>query len=427
MPSTERRPWSPMAEAFGGRASRRRFFYDAFIPDELAEVELRLPQDVAGVVAEAERAIAELNVRGPQLTALEVLARQLLRAEAVASSRIEGLELSHRRIAWADFDPREADSTAREVLGNLRAMEHAILIATRQQPFTMSDLLEIHRTLFSGVTGQETNAGKIRDRQNWIGKDGSTPYNAEYIPPVHERVRPLLEDLVRVVNERDDMSPVTQAAVVHAQFETIHPFGDGNGRVGRSLIHFVLRRRELARSYVPPISLVLATDAKAYVGGLVAFRTYDEGSVARWVALFAQAAREAARHSVDLANDLAELVTDWRRRARIRRRRSTPDRLIEVLAAMPVIDIPRAARQLDVEYETARLTVERLARAGVLTPASARKRDRIFEAREVFDLIDRFERRVATPAGASRPSRPAPVGHQANGTRSLGARPTRGS
>ena len=417
MPSTERREWTPMAEAFGGRASRRRFFYDAFIPDELADADLRLPQDVAAVVAEAERAVAELNVRGPQLTALEVLSRQLLRAEAVASSRIEGLELSHRRIARADFDAKEADATAREVLGNLRAMEKAVAIATRRRPFTVSDLLDIHKTLFADVADQKRYAGKIRDRQNWIGKDGSTPYKADYIPPVPERVRPLLEDLVHVINRRDDMSPVTQAAVVHAQFETIHPFGDGNGRVGRSLIHFVLRRRELAPTYVPPISLVLATDQKAYVGGLVAFRSYDDDSIARWIALFAQATREAARQSVKLANGLAKLEADWRTRAGVVRRRSTPDRLIEMLAATPVVDIPQAAKQLNVEYETARLTVERLVKVGVLTPTSAKKRDRIFEAREVFDLIDSFERDIATPPRAPRPSRPAPAKRQPTGAR----------
>ncbi len=381
----------------------------------LADADPGLPQDVAAVVGEAERAVADLNVHGPQLTALEVLSRQLLRAEAVASSRIEGLELSHRRIARADFDPASADATAREVLGNLRAMEKAIAFAMKRRPFTVADLLHIHRTLFADVPEARRRAGKIRDRQNWIGKDGSTPYNADYIPPVCERVRPLLDDLVRVINERDDMSPIVQAAVVHAQFETIHPFADGNGRVGRSLIHMVLRRRGLAPTYVPPISLVLATNQKAYVGGLVTFRGYDDAGVANWVALFAQATRTAANHSVGLADDLAKLEASWRERARVQRRRSTLDRLIQTLAATPVIDIPHAAKQLNVEYETARLTVERLIEAEVLVPVSARKRDRIFEAREVFELIDSFERRIATPAGAWRPSRRAPAQRPKNG------------
>lgn len=402
-----------MAEAFGGRASRRRFFYEAFVPDRITDIELRLPHDVAAVVAEAERAIADLNHRGPQLAALEVLSRQLLRAEAVASSRIEGLELSHRRIARADFDPSGADATAREVLGNLRAMEKAIAAATRRRPFALADLLGIHRTLFGDVPDRKRYAGRIRDAQNWIGKDGSTPYNASYIPPVQERVRPLLEDLAHVVNEREDMSPVVQAAVVHAQFETIHPFGDGNGRVGRALIHMVLRRRGLAPTYVPPISLILATNQNAYVGGLVAYRAYDDESIARWIALFAQATREAARRSVELAGDLAQLEADWRRRVRIQRRGSTADRLIEALAATPVTDIPRAAERLRVEYETARLTVGRLVDAGVLTPASARKRDRIFEAREVFDLIDGFERRIVTRSASAKPARHAPARRKA--------------
>lgn len=404
----DRRQWTPLAEAFGGRASRRAFWYEAFVPHAVADLDLRVPQDVANVVSEAERAVQELNTGGARLDALEILARQLLRAEAVASSRIEGLEMSHRRIARADFDAAPRDGGAQEVLGNLRAMEQAIAIATERRPFAVADLLKIHRTLFEGKADARAYAGRMRDRQNWLGGHGVAPIDAEYIPPVAERVPALLDDLCRVVNERDDMSPVLQAAIVHAQFETIHPFADGNGRVGRSLIHVVLRRRGLAPRYVPPISLVLATDQRAYVNGLVTFREYGDDALSLWVGLFAQATRSAATHAVRLGEDIAELTTSWKRRAGIRRRGSTPERLIVSLAGTPVIDIPTAAKTLGVEYETARLAVERLVNAGILTSSSPRKRDRVFEAREIFDLVDELERRVATPEGSRRAARPAP-------------------
>lgn len=397
-----------MAGAFGGRSSRRTFWYEAFVPQAIAEFELRLPHDVANVVSEAERAIQELNVRGPRLEALEVLSRQLLRAEAVASSRIEGLRISHRRIARADLDPEEADATAREVLGNLHAMERAIAIASERRPFTVDDILALHRTLFKGSEEARPYAGRVREQQNWLGGHGDTPLGAEYIPPVPERVPALVEDLCRAINERDDMSPVVQAAVIHAQFETIHPHVDGNGRVGRCLIHAVLRRRGLAPHYVPPVSLVLATDQKAYIRGLVTFRDYEDDAIAGWVGLFAQAVRSAATEAVTLAADLARLEQIWRKEADIRRRGATPERLLTLLAGRPVIDIPTAAKLLGVEYETARLAVERLAAAGVLSSTSARRRDRVFEARDVFELIDDFERRLATPKGADRPSRPVP-------------------
>lgn len=402
----ERRRWTPLAGAFGGRASRRSFWYEAFVPDEVAEIELRLAQDVANAVSEAERELQDLNVRGPQLEALEVLSRQLLRAEAVASSRIEGLQMSHRRIARADFDPQEGDAGAREVLGNLRAMEQAITLASARRPFTIDDVLTIHGTLFEGKDDARSYAGQIRQQQNWLGGHGDAPAAAEYIPPVPERVAGLLDDLCRTVNERDDMSPVVQAAIVHAQFETIHPFVDGNGRVGRCLIHVVLRRRGLAPNYVPPVSLVLVTDQRAYVRGLVTFRDYNDDAIASWIGLFAQAARSAATHAVALATDLASLEGRWRERAHLRRRGSAPERLITLLAASPVIDVPTAAERLGVEYETARLAVERLVAAGVLVGTSARKRDRIYEAPSVFELIDEFERRVAAPAGSPRPARP---------------------
>lgn len=160
---------------------------------------------------------------------------------------------------------------------------------------------------------------------------------------------------------------------------------------------------------VPPVSLVLATAQPAYVRGLTTFRAYDDGSVASWVGVFSQAMRSAATHAVALASDLAKLEADWRSRGQVRRRGATPDRLISALAASPVIDIPRAATTLGVEYETARQAVERLVGVGILTPTSARRRDRTFEARDMFDLIDGFERSIATPPGASRPVRPAPA------------------
>lgn len=408
MSGGDRRQWTPLAGAFGGRVARRSLWYRAFSPQHIADLEFRLSQDVANIVSEAEQELQALNVRGRQLEALEVLSRQLLRAEAVASSRIEGLQMSHRRIARADFDPEDADAAARAVLGNLRAMEQAVAIASARRPFTVDDLLAIHTTLFEGTEDARSYAGKIRQLQNWIGGHGDTPVDAEYIPPVPERVPGLLEDLCRAINERDDMSPVVQAAIAHAQFETIHPFVDGNGRVGRCLIHVVLRRRGLAPTYVPPVSLVLATDQRAYVRGLVTFRDGGDTALASWLGLFAQAMRSAAAHAVSLAADLAALEERWRKRTDVRRRGSAPDRLITLLVAHPVIDILTAAKRLDVEYETARLAVDRLVTAGTLFSVSARRSGRIFEAREVFDLIDAFERRVATPPGEARPARPVP-------------------
>lgn len=405
-PRTERRRWTAALAPFGGRRSRLAFDYEAFVPDPIAELDLAFPADIAAVVTEAEVAVRELNREPPQLGALEPLARQLLRSEAVASSRIEGLVMSHRGLARAAFAPAEADAGARTVLGNVRAMEEAIALGARTRRFAAADIAALHRALFRG-TPQEAIAGRVRTRQNWIGGDDDAPRKAEFIPPHEARVPGLLEDLCAFL-DRDDLPAVAQAAVAHAQFETIHPFPDGNGRVGRCLIHVALRRHGLAPRYVPPVSLVLATDQAAYVRGLTAFREYTNQRISSWVGTFAQATRTAAREAQTLAGKIATLQQQWRERAGLRRRDSAASTIIELLPAQPILDVRAAAEGAGVVYEAARLAMEQLARAGVIHMVSARRRDRLFEARDLFELIDAFERRLATPAGAERPVRPAP-------------------
>lgn len=174
-------------------------------------------------------------------------------------------------------------------------------------------------------------AGRIRTEQNWIG-GGATPKVAQFIPPPPEHVPDLLEDLVTFSN-REDLSAVAQAAIAHVQFETIHPFADGNGRVGRCLVHVILRRRGLARRIVPPISVVLAANADRYIAGLTAFRS---GDVTVWCGIFSEATQVAADRAVELGTKLLELKSEWLERAGSPRRGSTARRLVEGLSAHPV-------------------------------------------------------------------------------------------
>lgn len=405
-PRVERRRWTPTFAPFGGRSGRLSFFYDAFLPIEIAELDVSLPGDVAEVVTEAAVAVRELNQVSPRLGALEALARQLLRAEAVASSRIEGLVMSHRRVARAAFAPDEADETARAVVGNVRAMEAAIALGAKARRLTVAEIRSVHQILFRG-TRYEATAGQVRSTQNWIGGDDDSPRKAEFIPPPEGLVGPLLEDLCRFIG-RDDLPGVAQAAIAHAQFETIHPFPDGNGRVGRCLIHAILRRRGLAPTYVPPISLILATDQAAYVRGLTAYREYTSERIASWVGTFAQATRTAAREAAGFAEEIARVQERWRERVPVRRRGSAADRIIELLPSQPVLDVRTAAVHAGVVYEAARLAMEQLRAADVVRPISSARRDRLYEAPEMFELIDGFERRLATPRAATRPARPAP-------------------
>lgn len=401
MPRCVRQTWE--GQPGGSRDAARTFDYDAFVPDLIASVDPAFPLSVAEAAAEAERAVRDLD-GAPSLAGLEALSRHLLRAESVASSRIEGLRLSHRRLAKAVYDPAAADRTARRVVGNIVAMERAIDIGANSTSIEMSDILEIHRRLFDG-TDDERSGGHVREGQNWIGGSPTSPRGAEFIPPPAAEVVPLLADLCAFAS-RLDIPPVVQAAIVHAQFETIHPFFDGNGRVGRALIHVVLRRRYVAPRFVPPISLVLLANATTYVEGLTMFRA---GDLAEWTTLFAHALRDSTAVALRLGVALTVLQANWREAAQRPRRTSATQRLIETLAARPVIDIPTTAALLQVSYPQAREAVLRLEAADVLRPvAIGRKRNRAWEAPALLDLLDEFEFEAMTPTRTGESRRVSP-------------------
>lgn len=400
----ETRAWPADPSVPGGRAERRGFRYRAFVPDPIAALQLALPSNVAAAVSSAERAVDALNRDPPRVASLEVLARRLLRAESVASSRIEGLVLSQRRLARAEAEEPDArDETARSVLGNVAAMEEAVALGSGARPLRLSDIFALHRVLMLATTTPQI-AGEVRDRQNWIGGNAYNPGRADFVPPPPELVKGLMGDLVAFVN-RTDFPPVVQAAVAHAQFETIHPFADGNGRVGRALIHVVLRRRGLAQRYVPPVSLVLAADATAYVAGLTAFR---EDRAADWILLFAQALERAAAKASELALRLAELQEKWRESAGRPRRHSSAEALIVELPAHPIVTVATAQNFLGRSKQAVNEAIAALADKGVLHPITLAKRNRAWEARDLFDLINEVERELATPTDDDEPSRPAP-------------------
>jgi len=396
--------WPADPTAPGGRAERRAFSYRAFVPDPIARLELALPSSIAAAVSSAERAVDALNRDPPRMASLEVLARRLLRAESVASSRIEGLVLSQRRLARAEAEEAGArDETARSVLGNVAAMEQAVAFGSSARPLRLSDVLALHRVLMLATTTPQV-AGALRDRQNWIGGNAYNPGRADFVPPPPEYVKELMADLVAFVN-RSDLPPAVQAAIAHAQFETIHPFADGNGRVGRALVHVVLRRRALAPRYVPPVSLVLAADAKAYVAGLTAFR---EERPASWILLFAQALEQAAVKASELATRLAALQEIWRERAGHPRRHSSAEALIVELPAHPIVTVSTAQELLGRSKQAVNEAIAVLAENGILHPITLAKRNRAWEARELFNLINDVERELATPTDEDQPSRPSP-------------------
>ncbi len=410
MPKFEQRVW-PGDPTGQSRKDREPFRYEAYVPDRIAEADFPLTGPTSVAVSEAERSVSDLNQDPPTLHALEAVARQLLRAESVASSRIEGLELSHKRLARAAYESDDGhDATARSVLGNVKAMERAIAIGAADRPLTVDDIIELHRVLMEATTDAHI-AGRVRDKQNWIGGGTFSPRNAEFIPPPPEYVDGLLEDLAFFLN-RADLPTIQQAAIAHAQFETIHPFADGNGRVGRCLIHVVLRRRDLAPRYVPPISLVLAAHADDYIKGLTAYR---RAAIDEWCLFFAQVASSASHQAVEFATRISELQEEWRQRVKARRG-SGADLLIQELPGQPLIDVETAEQLIGGSAERARLALNRLADAGVVQPAKVSSRrgqgagrpGAVWEVQGLFEALNSFERDLAVPEGGDEPARPTP-------------------
>jgi Fic family protein len=215
----------------------------------------------------------------------------------------------------------------------------------------------------------------------------------------------LVDDLCVFMN-RKDLPAIAQAAVAHAQFETIHPFADGNGRVGRAVIHVVLLRRAVVDEFVPPISLVLAANVRRYVDGLTAFR---EGRSGNWVEFFAHSLADAASSSIDLGESLLAMQESWRASAGRPRRGSAADKLIRSLPRRPILDMNGAAELVGVSYPQAREAVLALEAAGVLRQVNVgRRRNRAWEAPEVIALLDDFEFESATPTREGEPRRPSP-------------------
>lgn len=373
---------------------RRACAYEAHVPDELAALDLRLDGTLAGLVSEAEQALRELNDAGG--AALDPLARLLLRTESIASSKVEGMQLGVRELARAEARAESGLApapTALEVLANIDAMVLAVDEAAEVARFGTAEILAIHRRLLEHAPHRHI-AGRFRTAQNWIGGNDYNPCGADFVPPPPEELDRLLADLCAAVAD-DLLSPLVQAALVHAQFETIHPFDDGNGRTGRALVHVVLRRRGMVPRFLPPISVVFAGARDRYIAALTRFREADEAGVAAWIGHFAAATLRAARLARAYLAAVRALQERWRERLRAQSHVPRADAaawgLIDLLPAHPMISAPVAAAASGRAKSRVYEAIEQLAAAGVLLPLASGRRNRWWEADGLLDLIAQLE------------------------------------
>ncbi len=387
----EQRPWDSPWSTSTGLAEA----LDVAVVPPIAGLHVPLGE-AAPVLRAARDAVQMLDER----TTVDVttLAGALLRSESVASSKIEHLAATQRELGLAMLRGVPVQTAAAHVAANVRAMSAAVATPPARTPYHVADLLHVHRLLMEADPYEGGWAGRLRTMQNWVGGGDLSPHGALYVPPAPERVAGLVTDLVTFCN-RTDVDPIAQAAVAHAQFETIHPFTDGNGRTGRALVHVLLRRRELARRTVVPVSTVLLADVDGYFVGLDDYRA---GRLEAWLIRFAAATTRAATAGLRLAGDVAALRTQWQEAVHPRSG-SASARLLDALLRQPVVDID-SLRELTrpsgerpeqparaVADKNIYAAVDRLTAAGVLTELSGAGRNRVWAAQGVLDLLERVE------------------------------------
>lgn len=296
------------------RGQRRGGAYRAYLPDPLTGLPLAIDRELAAALAGVERSIRRLTA-GPGAGDLDGLSRFLMRSEAIASSMIEGITPSPQQVALAELAQDEPvrgfSDQARLVANNVTVLREASQSLATAEEVTVEDVVRLHAALLPG----DAHRG-LRRVQNWIGGSSWHPLDSEFVPPPHEMVPGLMSDLVDYVNGAAH-SPLVQAGLVHAQFETIHPFTDGNGRTGRALVSAVLRHRGVARNLSVPISSGLLADTDAYFAALTAYR---HGEVEPIVEQFSDAAERAIANATQLQADVAavreEVVASATRRTR---------------------------------------------------------------------------------------------------------------
>lgn len=418
--------WESDTDSGVKRAARRSGVYKRYVPDLCDGVALAIGGDLSRHVSSAERSIRSLNGHGAEH--LVGITRLLLRSEAIASSRIEGITPSAQQVALAELGQSEAvrgiSDQARHVANNMTIVRQATSELVEVETLTVDDIVRLHRAL---LPDQPRHHG-IRTVQNWIGGSDWSPLDADFVPPSAERVPELMEDLVDYINGAAH-APLIQAAIMHGQFETIHPFTDGNGRVGRALIHTVLARRGLTETTVLPISLVLATLRNRYVEGLGQYRhaapaasTESSTAINQWVTVFVEAARIAAEQAMTMAERIKDLHDEWSQRLTGHRASiglrpapradSAVARLLRELPNAPVATATTLSRMLEISFPAANAALDELHRADVLHTKTIERGAKAFVARDVLELIDVTERALASTkfdTSASAPNRPVPA------------------
>lgn len=386
--ASETRPWRQTAPR-GPRADRQVSEVTVSLPPKIARLAyqpepalLRMLEAVAGGLTHLDM------VHGRTLAALNSL---LLRTESVDSSKIENVDASLADYGRALLG-EGANSSAVSMASATAALDRMIRdVGMLPRTVRKEAMLRAHHDLFSRVPAESVRAGHVRHRQNWVGGSDYSPRGALHVPPPPETVDDYLDDLFAFAN-RDDLPALVQAAIVHAQFESIHPFTDGNGRIGRALIHAVLRRRRVTRHLTVPIASGLVSHREQYFSALNDYRAGDASTI---ITMLASSASIATRESSRTATEVVEIRERWQAAAGDPRSGTAAYRLLDLLSEEPIINLPLVTERLHVEDETAYDAVAALEKQRVLRRAPRSRRTPVWLAPEVLRAVGDLSVRIS--------------------------------
>lgn len=356
--------------------------YQAFVPPFIATTRYQPSGNAAALAEESAIAIARFDERfGQPLAPFSTL---LLRSESAASSRIENLTASARSLGEAELGSTDKVN-ATQVVRNVRTMETALAAASDMDT---ASVLRMHEALMEGRPDEDV-AGKWRQQQVWIGSSVVSPIGATYIAPAHERVPDLMDDVMAYAR-RSDVPVMVQAAIAHAQFETIHPFTDGNGRTGRALMHAMLKYRGAASRVTVPVSSGLLANVRGYHDALTAFR---EGEPDDIIMLCAEASFLAIDNGMLLAGEVSTVTESWNSKI-VARKDAAVWKVLDLLAGQPVVNAASLQGKLGLDYRRAKRAMDELEAAGIVVGVDKFKQGRFWRAPDMLKALDAFADRA---------------------------------
>lgn len=357
--------------------------YKSFRPTPLP-VEINIDTEMLSLLTDATKSLATLDTLSSYIPNMELFVSMYVRKEALLSSQIEGTQATLEDV----LDPlieKNANQNVSDVVNYIKATEFA-LNRMKTLPLCNRLIKETHEVLMNNVRGQEKNPGEFRCSQNWIGAAGSTIKNARYIPPNPEDMKEAMSDLEKYINSDDELDFLIQAALIHYQFETIHPFLDGNGRVGRLLITLFLMDKKRLNAPALYISYYLKNNRIEYYDRMSEVRNKD--NYEQWIKFFLRAIKESSEDAVETINKLSALHDEnIAIIEKMGRASKTAKILFDYLEKNPIIDIKKTADELTLAFSTVSASVKRMEECGILVQTNNATRNRVLAYEEYLGIL----------------------------------------